>query len=47
MELGLDEARSTIDGTAGRLGLSRRTLQRRLEETGTRYADLQCSVLIR
>ncbi|MBA7591090.1 putative HTH-type transcriptional regulator [subsurface metagenome] len=43
----MDGARPTIDGIAGRLGLSRRTLQRRLEETGRRYADLHRSVLIR
>jgi len=47
IELGLDGARPTIDGIAGRLGLTRRTLQRRLEETGRRYADLQRTVLIR
>lgn len=47
IELGLDEARPTIDGIAGRLGLSRRTLQRRLEQAGTRYADLQRGVLER
>lgn len=47
IELGLDEARPTIDEVAGRLGLSRRTLQRRLEEAGTRYADLQRGVLER
>lgn len=47
IELGLDEARPTIDGVAGRLGLSRRTLQRRLEEAGTRYAVLQRGVLLR
>ncbi|GJD79284.1 hypothetical protein [Methylobacterium gregans] len=45
IELGLDEARPTIDGIAGRLGLSRRTLQRRLEGAGTRYVDLQRGVL--
>jgi len=47
IELGLDEARPSIDGIAGRLGLSRRTLQRRLEAEGTGYADIQRSVLIR
>ncbi len=45
--LGLDEARPSIDWIARRLGLSRRTLQRRLEESGTRYADIQRQVLSR
>lgn len=47
IELGLDEARPSIDGIAGRLGLSRRTLQRRLEAEGTGYAEIQRRVLIR
>ena len=47
IELGLDEARPSIDGIARRLGMSRRTLQRRLEEAGTRYADIQRAVLVR
>ena len=46
IELGLDEARPRIDGIARRLGLSRRTLQRRLDETGTRYADIQQRVML-
>lgn len=45
IELGLDEARPTIDGIARRLGLSRRTLQRRLDDVGTRYADIQHRVM--
>lgn len=47
IELGLDEARPCIDGIAGRLGLSRRTLQRRLEAEGTGYAAIQRRVLLR
>ncbi|GJD32553.1 HTH-type transcriptional regulator VirS [Methylobacterium adhaesivum] len=47
VELGLDEARPTIDGIACRLGLSRRTLQRRLGDAGTRYADIQQRVMAR
>lgn len=47
IELGLDEARPSIDGIAGHLGLSRRTLQRRLEAEGTGYAEIQRHVLIR
>lgn len=43
--LGLDEARPSLDGIARRLGLSRRTLQRRLEAGGTCYADLQNRVM--
>jgi AraC-like DNA-binding protein len=43
--LDLDEARPTIDGIARRLGLSRRTLQRRLGDAGTRYADIQQRVM--
>lgn len=43
--LGLDEARPTLDGIAHRLGLSRRTLQRRLDDAGTRYADIQQQVM--
>lgn len=45
IELGLGEARPSIDWVARRLGLSRRTLQRRLEDSGTRYADIQRRVL--
>lgn len=47
IELALDEARPSIDGIAGRLGLSRRTLQRRLEAEGTGYAEIQRRVLVR
>lgn len=43
--LSLNEARPSIDWVARRLGLSRRTLQRRLEQAGTRYADIQRQVL--
>ncbi|SFG29957.1 AraC family transcriptional regulator [Methylobacterium gossipiicola] len=45
IDLGLDEKRPTLDGIAHRLGLSRRTLQRRLDEAGTRYADIQQRVM--
>jgi len=44
IELGLDEARPSIDAVARRLGLSRRTLQRRLEQAGTGFADLRRDV---
>lgn len=47
IDLALDETRPSIDWIAGRLGLSRRTLQRRLDEAGTRYADIQRRVLLR
>ncbi|MCJ2033882.1 AraC family transcriptional regulator [Methylobacterium sp. J-068] len=47
IELGLDEARPSIDGIARRLGISRRTLQRRLDDAGTRYVDIQHRVLTR
>ncbi|MFF8803148.1 MULTISPECIES: AraC family transcriptional regulator [unclassified Methylobacterium] len=43
--LSLNESRPSIDWVARRLGLSRRTLQRRLEQAGTRYADIQRQVL--
>ncbi|KQO73078.1 AraC family transcriptional regulator [Methylobacterium sp. Leaf87] len=47
IELGLDEARPSIDGIARRLGLSRRSLQRRLDDAGTRYADIQQRIMAR
>lgn len=47
IDLSLDEVRPSIDRVAHRLGLSRRTLQRRLEAAGTRYADIQRRVLLR
>lgn len=47
IELDLDEARPSIDGIARRLGFSRRTLQRRLDDAGTRYADIQHRVMAR
>jgi AraC-like DNA-binding protein len=47
IELGLSEARPSIDAIARRLGLSRRTLQRRLEDAGTRYVDIQHHVRAR
>ncbi|MCC0809314.1 AraC family transcriptional regulator [Methylobacterium sp. W2] len=45
IELGLDETRPSIDGVARRLGLSRRTLQRRLDDLGTRYVDIRHRVM--
>ncbi|SFV13813.1 AraC-type DNA-binding protein [Methylobacterium sp. 174MFSha1.1] len=47
IELGLDEARPSIDDIARRLGLSRRTLQRRLDEAGTGFADLRRGAMLR
>lgn len=47
IDLNLDEARPSIDGIARRLGLSRRTLQRRLDDAGTRYIDIQQRVMAR
>ncbi|WP_245930775.1 AraC family transcriptional regulator [Methylobacterium radiodurans] len=45
--LDLDEGGPSIDRVARRLGLSRRTLQRRLEEAGTCYADIHRRVMLR
>ncbi|WP_244475994.1 AraC family transcriptional regulator [Methylobacterium sp. Leaf93] len=45
IELDLDEARPSIDGVARRLGLSRRTLQRRLDDLGTRYSDIRDRIM--
>ncbi len=47
IELGLDESRPAIDTIARRLGLSRRTLQRRLNDAGTGFADLRRGVMRR
>lgn len=44
--LELDEGGSSIDRVARRLGLSRRTLQRRLEEVGTCYADIHRRIML-
>ncbi|MDR7040308.1 AraC-like DNA-binding protein [Methylobacterium sp. BE186] len=45
--LDLDEGRPSIGRVALRLGLSRRTLQRRLEEAGTCYADIHRRIILR
>ena len=43
--LGLDRGRPMIDWVSQKLGVSRRTLQRRLEERQTSFAEIQRSVL--
>jgi AraC-like DNA-binding protein len=45
--LELDEGCPSIDRVARRLGLSRRTLQRRLEEVGTCYTDIHRRIVLR
>jgi AraC-like DNA-binding protein len=45
--LDLGDSRPSIDRVAQRLGLSRRTLQRRLAEAGTDYTDIQRRILVR